>query len=99
MKLKDKIFSKIRAKAMKTYKKAAPIVRKEIEKTVVKGKDDIVFSVLDGVEALVLGAIMISIVAKPNGIFKVSSNEPSRNIYNIYNEVNVTNNFYSKGDI
>lgn len=98
MKLKEKLLNKIKVTANGVYKKAAPIVEEKIQKTVANGKDNVICSILDGVEIVALSAIMLSTILKPSDILRNSSTNFPRNIYNVYNEVHVTNNYYSKGE-
>lgn len=98
MTFKSKIVAKVRSMAKKTYQQAAPIVKKEIQKTVEKGKDNVLCSILDGVEIIAMGALMLSVVIRPSDILGAVSSEDSRNIYNSYYEVHVTNNYYLKGE-
>lgn len=98
MKLKEKILNKIKATANGVYKKAAPIVEKKIQTTVENGKDNIICSILDGVEIVALSVIILSVVLKPSDILRSSAMDCPRNVYNVYNEVHVTNNYYSKGE-
>lgn len=99
MTLKNKIIAKMKSMARKTYNQAAPIVKKELQKTVSKGKEDILCSVLDGAEVLLMSAIMLSIIIKPSDILSGAPSDDARNISMVYNEVHVTNNYYLKGDI
>lgn len=96
MAIKDKIISKFKSMAHKTYKQAAPMVKREIKKTMEKGKDDVFCYILDGAQTLILGAIMLSVVIKPSDLVRTPTDLDTRKIYTIYNEVHVTNNYYSK---
>lgn len=96
MKLKDKIVTKIKSVARRTYKQAAPVVKREIKKTMEKGKDDAFCYILGGAQTLILGAIMLSVVIAPSDLVRTASDLDDRKIYTVYNEVHITNNYYSK---
>ena len=95
MDLKNKIIDKIKSVAHKTYRQAAPVVKREIKKSVERGKEDAVCYILDGAKVLVLGAIMLSVVVKPSDLVRTIPSMDDRKIYILYNEVHVTN-YYSK---
>ena len=96
MEFKDKLVKKIKSMAHKTYKQAVPIVKREVQKTVERGKEDVFCYILDGAQVLILGAIMLSVVVKPSELVRTIPSMDDRKIYMVYNEVHVTNNYYSK---
>lgn len=96
MELKNKIIKKIKSVAHKTYRQAAPVVKREIKKSVERGKEDVFCYILDGAQVITLGAIMLSVVVKPSDLVRTIPSMDDRKIYMVYNEVHVTNNYYSK---
>lgn len=101
--MKEKIVTKLKTKFETTVKsaihRAAPIVKKEVAKTVDKGKNDIFETALTVVK---IGAFIFAIsnIGGGKGIPLIAEKvEEMPRTFNItYNEVHSTCNFYLKGE-